>query len=317
MDRLGWALNQLRGNARLRRQAELSGAMLEASPAAAAPLSGKLSQTEWLAAWFWRLGYRTLSKSSSLGRSLLGASMGGGLAFAGMRFLTASLAHYTPELHATLNFNLGALISGGLVLGLEISRWLQLLTPTRTADQPGAAGTSAPAAQAAPQRDSPHPLLSAGLGALSGWLGYTAAYLSVGGARAAQANAILLLGLLFVSGISLALSLPQWRAYPLRRPYVRILGAAAWSALLTIALIASGLIQLSPAGFWSALVYQSNVNTPDNQFWLSGLVRLLPQAWFILLAVLDAAVAGGLLVAGLLAGLRFAERAVSPLDGAS
>lgn len=305
IDRLGWALDPLPGAARLARQAELSGAMLEASPAAASPLSGRLSRIEWLAAWMWRLAYR----SRTLGSSLLGAAIGGGLAFAGMRFLTASLARYTPELHALLNFNLGALISGGMVLGLEISRWLPAPAPTPTGAVPGADAPDATADPAKPQREAPHPLISAGLGALSGWLGYTAAYFSVGGARVAQKNAILLLGLVLVSGLSLALALPQWRAYPPRRPYLRILAAAAWSALLTIALIASGMIHLSPAGFWSALVYQANINTPANQFWLSGLVRLLPHTWFILLAVLDAALAGGLLVAGLLAGLRFAGRA--------
>jgi hypothetical protein len=316
IDRLGWALDSLQGASRLARQAELSGAMLEASPAAASPLSGRLSRIEWLAAWMWRLAYRTLSQSSALGRSLLGAATGGGLAFAGMRFLTASLARYTPELHALLNFNLGALISAGMVLGLEISRWLPATAPTLTGAVPGADTPDAFADPATAQREAPHPLLSAGLGALSGWLGYTAAYLSVGGGRAPQKNASLLLGLVLVSGLSLALALPQWRAYPPRRPYLRILAAAAWSALLTTALIVSGWIHLSPAGFWSALVYQANVNTPANQFWLSGLVRLLPQTWFILLAVLDAALAGGLLVAGLLAGLRFAGRADRSPGGA-
>jgi hypothetical protein len=311
VDRLGWALNPLHGLARLRRQAELSGAMLEASPAAAQPLSGKLNQVEWLAAWLWRLLHRAIALGSPLARNLLAAALGGGLAFAGMRFLTASLARYTPELHALLNFNLGALISGGMYLGLEMSRWLP---DARRTPQRGSSAGAAPGAQA---HTAPHPLLSAALGAVFGWLGYAAAYFSVGGARVPQKYAIILLGFALVSGLSLALALPDWKGYPLRRPLVRVLAAAAWSALLPLAMVLLGYVSLSPAGFWSALVYQSNFNTPANQFWLGWLVRLLPQGWFVLLAVLDAALAGGLLLAGMLLGLRYIERAVASPDGTS
>jgi hypothetical protein len=281
LDRLKWAFQQAPADTpRLRRRAELYGALAEADPDMARLNSGQ-TFIERLAILVWRSIHRITGDGPRLAFLVFGAGLGSGIGLALLRFITALLTGRTPGLNAMLYFIYGAILGAALVLGFLLAAYI----PT------------SPARSETLTRSFAWPaVLFSGL--LFG-IAHLLTALTSGSLSLHGKEWVTLTGLL--AGILLGMTLSAWKpsAYSRETPAAPFPGWFALSGALIFVLMQAifilrddlfrSMVILLPAA-----AYRADFNPNPSIY--------LPMAF------LDAALAGGLLAGGILIGLRAGRR---------
>lgn len=284
LDRLKWAFQQAPTNLpRLRRRAEIYGALAEADPETE-KLNNDLTLSERIAILTWRSIHRISGDGPRLAFLVLGAGFGSGLCLGILRFITALLTGRTPGLFAMIFFVYGGFLGASLILGFIIAGYL----PTT----PSKAGT-------------PHskvPWLAILLSGILFGIAHLLTALTSGAFSLQGKEWVALTGLL--AGILLGICLSSWRPLdpgqekPAAGPPGWLVPAAAAIFVLMqgIFLLRNDLFR-SMVILFPAAAYRADFS-PNPPIYLA-------------MALGDAALAGALLAAGILLGLRAGWRLYS------
>jgi hypothetical protein len=314
-DRLRRALHkELSGRERWRRTVSLRGLLAETDPDAAGDTSD-LSQAERIGVWAWRAFQRARAEGLGLLVPLTGAGVGSGLALGTMRFLTTLLTGETPGLFAMLNFVYGGLLGVGLAAGHLTSGHLMLL-PYQTivvGKSPGLALTFGAGDQSQPIPGRRQRLFAILSGALFCFLAYLLITYTSGSLALRGKGLILGMGALASLALSSALSpaLGPWpvtRLLPARWIRSASLAALALTSIQAIFIFSENIFQ-SLVFLWPAAAFRASLGYLAGSEVFGPAMVAFPQ-WYALLALIDAALAGGVLMSGLLAGLHLAWKAI-------
>lgn len=296
IDRLDWALQSIQGGwQRLRRTAELRGALAEADPQVAT-LNAALPWTQRTAVWAWRVARRLFRSRQRILALTLGGAIGAGLGLGLLRALTAWLTDQTIGVHALMNFDFGFLLAAALILGKILAEHL-LLGPVTDGDKGSVTAKWLPLG------------LSVFLGGLLFALLYLFVVTTSGAILLSGKNLVIATGILAGFGLSLALA-----AYPIERLLsdsrswgLRVGLAGIIFVLLHGTFIALGNIDRSIAIVWPGRTYRTAFN-PLRETWPWQQIMVTLPSWFNLVALLDAALVGFILAIGMLLGMRQASR---------
>jgi hypothetical protein len=281
LDRLKWAFKQAPPETpHLQRKAELYGALAEAD-SETDQLNNDKNFPERLAILAWRSVHRITTDGPRLAFLVLGAGFGSGLGLAFLRFVTALLTGRTPGLNAMIYFIYGAFLGASLILGYIIAGYL----PTSTATQESAR--------------SKIPWLAVLLSGLLFGLAHLLTALTSGSLSLSGKEWVALTGLL--AGFLLGAALSPWQpsAYRQEKPVAPPAGLFALSGAV-IFILMQGIFILRNDLFRSMVIllpaaaYRADFN-PKPSIYLA-------------MALVDAALAGGLLAWGALLGLRVGWR---------
>jgi hypothetical protein len=284
LDRLKWAFQRAPANLpRLRRRAELYGALAEADPEIE-KLNNDLSLSERLAILAWRSIHRISGDGPRLAFLVLGAGVGAGLCLGILRFITALLTGRTPGLNAMIYFIYGAFLGASLILGFILTGYLPIT----------------PAKGETPRSKVPWlAILLAGI--LFGIAHLLTAFAS--GALSFQGKEwVALTGLL--AGILLGVSLSSWKPLEHREEQQAAI-PPGWFVFSTAAtfILMQGIFLLRNDLFRSmVIIFPAAAYRAD--FSPNPLV-------YLAMALIDAGLAGALLAGGILLGLRAGWRLYS------
>jgi Novel STAND NTPase 1 len=284
LDRLKWAFQQASANfPGLRRRAEIYGALAEAD-GEIEKLNSDLTLWERLAVLAWRSVHRITRDGPRLAFLALGAGFGGGACLALLRFITALLTGRTPGLNAMIYFIYGAFLGTSLILGFILAGYLPVSPETGKGPRPASPWLA---------------ILLSGL--LFGIAHLLTAFTS--GSLALQGKEwVALTGLL--AGILLGISLSPWKPLGTSQEkqavsppgWFMFSGALIFSLMQGIFLLRNDLFR-SMVILLPAAAYRADFN-PN-------------PAVYLAMALIDAALAGGLLAGGILLGLRAGRRLYS------
>jgi hypothetical protein len=331
LDRLNWALKAgAKGWQRRDRQAELRGALADADPEIAR-LNADLPLLERAGVWLWRVRRRLIRERYCIAGLTLGGAIGAGLGLALLRGLTAALTRYTVGLHFAMNFYWGAILGAALTLGFvlagPITGTVGPSWPTGQGDRPEQKRPGCREAQT--RRVSPG-LVRPGRGenpsglepaVALGTLLFGLAHLLIAlfiGLDLLRAPLVALLGFVGGMGLSLGLACAVARSGCSRlaqredRPQqchlvvVSLIAALAFVFTQVIFIVAGGAGGESLAIVWPGRLYRADLARHAATWW-QWVMNNVP-GWYHYVALLDAALAGGMLAAGTAIGVRLAGR---------
>ncbi len=272
-----------------RRSVELQGMLADADPSSAGALRKK-PLLERALVWAWRARRRIRRDGRYIRMVAWGGALGGGLALALLRGVLAGVLQEQPGFFFYNYFPIGFFLGGGAALGLVLTNAL-LLRPPEHEYVPG----------------SGRPVLWAlGLGALWFTLGHFLLSVTLRGGLVFEAPLITLMTLF--AGLGLA---QAGRDLPTYRPgflgtAVRLLTAGLVFALVLSVFTVVGGYGVGQTYFWSADFYRYRLDDvlPG---WGMGWVMDLAY-WDVVISLVDAALVGMALAAGMMAGMRLAYR---------
>lgn len=286
-----------------RRRAELRGTLADADPALER-MNRKLPPWDRLGVWGWRAWRRVRRDGRPLSRLVAGGAIGAGVGLGLLRFVLAVLPAIVSPLAQNPGVQLGMYAYWGGILGFFLCLGLLLADPLllRPLQLPGRPVPRSP--------DRRRFALAVGLGTLGTGLALLLeSWLN--GLRIAESPLVPPLGLLFGLGLSLALyGLPAvGRRLDAGRTLLR-LGVAAVGAVLTQLTFILADRGLAIAIAWPGTRYNAYLSSLMERWWPS-LAERVPR-WADILGLVDAALVGAALAAGVALGMSAALRSLRP-----